>query len=308
MRPNINHKVFLNKLMLLAAVPVLVGTAVCAHADDHEIATYQFDTQVKVLSDERTRGISDSLMQPAVKLSTLFVHESGLVVLGEVVNVSKNQFLGGAVNGGAGIDVTLAGGYRFGNPDKAHFGVGLATEIFPGASFVAPHAFDFTNGPTDVQTTSYDTQFAVFEFGYGAVEGRILDVISKTYRGADTGGVCGSILQYTNDPNYTAALQCFARGDHNSQGSLLYDLDYKIDVAPLTQLALHAGYQQVANFTEANFADYRIGLTRKQWGFEWSADYVTTHTSVAELYMASNGNSVVTTANTSFVFTVSRHL
>ena len=32
--------------------------------------------------------------------------------------------------------MTLAGGYRFGDPEGWHFGVGLATELFPGAQFV----------------------------------------------------------------------------------------------------------------------------------------------------------------------------
>nr|WP_244664028.1 FGGY-family carbohydrate kinase [Xanthomonas phaseoli] len=38
-------------------------------------------------------------------------------------------------------------------------------------------------------------------------------VVSKTYRGADTGGVCGQILRFSIDP--TAALQCYARGEQD---------------------------------------------------------------------------------------------
>ena len=294
-------------ILAVATIATLASVTQSALAADHEIASYQLDTEVKILSDERTRGVSDSLMQPAIKLSAQLAHESGLVAVAEVVNVSNKQFLSGD-----GVGVTLGGGYRFGNPETGHYGVGLATEMFPGAKFDAPHSIDPNTGmPTDIRSTDYNTQFAVLEIGYGALEGRILDVISKTYRGADTGGVCGAMLQFA--PDQIAALtnpnssvnKCYARGDHDSRGSLLFDLDYKIDVAPSTKLTLHAGYQKVANFTEANFADYRISLTRKQWGFEWNADFVTTRTKARELYMVQVGNDIRATDNSRLVFSVS---
>jgi hypothetical protein len=201
--------------------------------------------------------------------------------------------------------VTLAGGYRFGDPEGWHFGAGLATELFPGAKFDAPRGFDMATGtPTDFQTTRYDSTFAVAEIGYGALEGRILNVISKTYRGADTGGVCGTMLALMPDP--TKALDCYARGDHGSRGSWLFDLDYKVGLTPTTTLNLHAGYQKIANFKEANFSDYRIGVTHKRWGFEWNADWVTTNTRVRELYLAQDGDTLRATDGNKFVVSVSR--
>ncbi|KGR48410.1 hypothetical protein NX79_04065 [Xanthomonas vasicola] len=63
--------------------------------------------------------------------------------------VSKKQFVNGD-----GLGVTLAGGYRFGDPDRWHAGVGLATERFPGARFMAPHSIDLETGtPTDVRAS-----------------------------------------------------------------------------------------------------------------------------------------------------------
>jgi len=287
-------------ILALAALPALVCIAQASHAADREIATYQLDTEVTAITDQRTRGISDSLMKPAVKLSMQFAHETGFVAVADVVTVSKKQFLDGQ-----GIDLTLGAGYRFGNPEAWHFGVGAAAEIFPGAKFDAPHGFDMTTfSPTDVRSTNYNTRFAVLEIGYGALEGRILDAVSNTYRGADTGGVCGAMLQFATDP--TAALDCYARGDHGSRGSILVDLDYKIAVDPATTLTLHAGRQQVANFAEANFNDYRISITRKQWGFDWNADWVTTRTNARELYLVQDGSDVRATDNSKLVLSVSR--
>lgn len=284
----------------IAALAVLAGILPPAHAADSDVATYQLDTEVKLLSDQRTRGVSDSLMNPSVKLGLQLAHESGMVGIAELVRVSKKQFMNGE-----GLDLTLGAGYRFGDPESWHFGVGLAAEIFPGAKFDAPHSFDMsTFTPGDVRSTGYNSRFAVLEIGYGALEGRILDVISKNYRGADTGGVCGAMLQFATDP--TAALECYARGDHNSRGSLLFDIDYKFTVAPATTLTLHAGRQQVKNFSEADFNDYRISLTRKQWGFEWNADFVTTRTKVRELFLVQDGDRVRATDNNKIVLSVSR--
>jgi len=281
------------------AIGMLLACSV-AQAMAAETASYAVDTEVKITSDQRTRGVSDSLNRPGMKLSVQVAQESGLIGLAEFSSVSKKQFLDGA-----GVGVTLAGGYRFGDPEGWHFGVGIATELFPGAKFEAPHGFDLDTGtPTDFRTTRYDSAFAVAEIGYGALEGRILNVISKTYRGADTGGVCGSMLALMPDP--TQALDCYARGDHGSRGSWLLDLDYKYGLTPTTTLNLHAGYQKIANFKEANFSDYRIGVTHKRWGFEWNADWVTTNTRVRELYLAQDGDTLRATDGNKFVVSVSR--
>jgi len=287
-----------NRFLSFATGMVLAGAA--AQAPAAETASHSIDTEVKLSSDQRTRGISDSLNRPGLKLSVQAAHESGVIGLVEFSSVSKKQFLDGA-----GLGMTLAGGYRFGDPEGWHFGAGLATELFPGAKFEAPHGFDMSTGtPTDMQTTKYDSAFAVAEIGYGALEGRILNVISKTYRGADTGGVCGTMLLLMADP--TQALDCYARGDHNSRGSWLFDLDYKFNLDPATTLNLHGGYQKIANFKEANFSDFRIGITHKHWGFDWNADWVTTNTRVKELYLAQDGDTLRATDGNKFFVSVSR--
>ena len=77
------------------------GSAAAFAADT---ARYAVDTELKLSSDQRTRGISDSLNKPGLKLSVQAAHESGLIGLLEVATVSKKQFLQGD-----GLGVTLAG-------------------------------------------------------------------------------------------------------------------------------------------------------------------------------------------------------
>jgi len=286
------------RTLILPLLLSVVAAPALAADPPVETASAAVDLEVRVTSDQRTRGVSDSLLKPGVKLSIQAAHQSGFIALAEFGSVSRKQFLDGD-----GLGITLGAGYRFGDPEAWHFGLGLAAELFPGAKFDAPHGFDFDNFlPTDMQTTKYDSSFAVLEVGYGALEGRVLNVISKTYRGADTGGVCGTILLL--DPDPTRGLECYARGDNNSRGSWLYDLDYKYSLNPTTTLNLHAGYQKIRHFQEANFSDYRIGVTHRRWGFDFSADWVTTHTRARELYLADDDGELKATDNNKFLVTV----
>jgi len=284
---------------LPVAIAALLGGAV-APLFAQETASLAVTTEVKFTTDQRSRGVSDSFNRPGMKLSVQAAHESGFVALAEFATVSRKQFLEGE-----GLGITLAGGYRFGDPEGWHYGVGLASELFPGAKFEAPNGFDMDTGtPTDWRSTKYDSAFAVVEIGYEALEARIMNVLSKSYRGANTGGVCGTMLSMMADP--APGLACYARGDHGSRGSWLFDLGYKFNLNPATTLNLHAGYQKIANFREANFSDYAIGVTHKRWGFNWSADWMTTRTRVRELYTAMDGNKARATDSSRFVFSVSR--
>ena len=283
-----------------AALATALSATVAMPVAAQETASYAVTTDVKLTTDQRSRGVSDSFNRPGAKVSVQVAHESGLVALAEFATVSRKQFLDGA-----GLGVTLAGGYRFGDPEGWHYGLGLATELFPGAQFQAPHTFNMETGePGDWRSTRYNSAFAVAEIGYGNLEARVMNVISKTYRGANTGGVCGTMLSLMADP--TPALECYARGDHNSRGSWLFDIGYKHALGPATTLNLHAGYQRIANFKEANFSDYSIGITHKHWGFNWTAEWMTTRTRVRELYVAMDGTRARATDNSRVVLSVSR--
>lgn len=289
--------------MFFARVLTAVGALACAtvaQAASEELASYNIDVELKAVSDQLTRGVSDSLMQPGLRLSVQAAHESGLIGLLEVATVSKKQF-----TDSNGLALTLAGGYRFGDPDAWHFGVGLATELFPNAKFNPPHAFDMeTFTPTQFRTTRYDTTFAVLEAGYGPLEGRAMRVMSENYRGISTGGVCGTLLAMTADP--TKGLACYARGDRGAKGSWLLDLDYKQPLNGTTTLVLHVGHQRIANFSEASFTDYRIGLLHKRWGYEWGIDWVATHVKDRTLFLTADGDRLRATDNHKLVLSVAR--
>ena len=78
-------------LLLLA-----LGAALCTgaraedttklpRAEDAAMASFAVDTEVKLVSDQRNRGISDSLNRPGAQLSIQMAHESGVIGLVFVV-------------------------------------------------------------------------------------------------------------------------------------------------------------------------------------------------------------------------------
>ena len=281
-----------------AAAMLLSAAAAAAQAQD--TATVAWDVELRLTTDQRSRGISDSLLGPSVRLSVQLAHESGLIGLLELSSVSKKQFLDGA-----GLAVVAAAGYRFGDPDGWHGGVGAAVELFPGAGFVAPHGIDpVTFTPLDPRRTRYDSHFVLLEAGYGALESRFLSVVSSSYRGADTGGVCGQLLQLDADP--MVGLSCYARGDHGSRGTWLADLNYRVDLQPQTTLNLHVGRQKVNHFSEADTTDYAVGLTHRRWGYAFSAEALAVNTRARALYLVPDGDRLRVTDNHKLVFSVSR--
>jgi hypothetical protein len=285
---------------LVRTITASAAAMACTAAAAQDTASYAIDVQVTATSDVRNRAISDSLLGPGAKLSIQAAHERGVIALLELFSVSKKQFLDGA-----GLGVVAGVGYRWGDPDQWHFGIGAATERFPGASFEAPHAIDLaTFTPLDVRRTRYDSDFLLFEAGYGALETRVLGVTSKTYRGADTGGVCGQILLVSTDP--TIGLDCYARGDRNSRGTWLADVNYRIDLNAQTTLNLHAGRQKVRNFREADTTDFAIGMTHRRWGFAFTAEWLTASTRVREVYLVPDGNRLRATDNSKLVASITR--
>ena len=284
-------------LRLTSLAWVLASTSAFAA---EELASYALDTQVCISSEQRTRGTSDSLNGPSAKLAIQWAHESGASALVEFNSVSKKQF-----QGGNGTALVLALGYRGGNPEGWHYGAGVVTEFFPGAGVETPHRIDPTTlEPSDLRRTRFNSAFAALELGWNNLEVRLMNVISKTYRGIDTGTVCGTLLSLRTDPS--AGLSCYGRGDRNSRGSLLLDVSYKYAINPTTTLIAHVGRQHVRNFEEANLTDLGLSLKHQRWGYEWAVDWVSPRAKARELYLVQDGTRTRATDSNRVVVSVAR--
>jgi hypothetical protein len=256
------------------AAPVLAATTADTPKDNDEpkIASYSVDIEAKLLSDRRNRGISDSFNNPGAQVTITAAHESGIIGLLEIGSVSKVVF-----PEGNRLLVLGATGYRWGNHDGWHYGVGIAREWFPGAKAIdAPTGFDETFTPTGTVTTNFNTTYGVFEFGYKLLEARYLYVLSEDLRGNNTAVLCGSayLPQVLAGGDPSKAIACYNQGFKHSGGSHLLDFDIKYPIAPKTKLTAHLGYQKTHNFRDADLLDYKFGVLRSEWGFDFGAEVV----------------------------------
>lgn len=238
---------------------------------DPVIQSYALDVEAKVISDRKNRGISDTYNRPGAELTLTAVHESGVLGYLQLGSVRKEIFP--ETNG---LQITAALGYRWGNPERWHFGLGVAQEWFPKAEARdAPTGIDWTTGmPTGLTTTKFDTTYALFEFGFGNVEARYLYVLSDDLRGNNTATLCGSsylpAVLAGGDP--TKAIACYEGGFKETGGSHLLDVNYQYRLSGQTKLVAHGGYQKMRNIRGGDVFDYKLGLVHTRWGLDWGIE------------------------------------
>jgi hypothetical protein len=273
---------------------LVASTLSLAHAADGDpvLQSYSFDVEAKVLTDRKNRGISDTYNRPGAELTMEAVHESGLVGYLQLGTVRKEIF-----PGTNGLQITGALGYRWGNSDGWHWGVGVAQEWFPGAKVDnAPTGIDWTTGePTGLTNTKFDTNYGVFEFAYGMIEARYLYVLSDDLRGNNTAIICGSTympaVMAGGDPS--KAIACYDGGFKRSGGSHLLDIGIEHKLNGQTKLIAHAGYQKMRNFRDADLIDYKLGIVHTRWGLDFGVELAGAALRNRELAVVldSNGNS-----------------
>jgi hypothetical protein len=281
----------MKQLAALAAL-VCILAPLQARAEEPVIQSYSLDIEAKVLTDRKNRGVSDTYNRPGAELTMEAVHESGFVGYLQLGTVRKEIF-----PDTNGLQITGALGYRWGNPDAWHFGVGVAQEWFPGAKVNdAPTGIDWTTGePTGVTNTKFDTSYGVFEFAYGVIEARYLYVFSDELRGNNTATICGATympaVMAGGDPS--KAIACYEGGLKHSRGSHLLDVAIEHKLDGRNKLVGHIGFQKMRNFRDADLFDYRFGVVHTRWGLDFGVELAGARLRNRELavVMDSSGNS-----------------
>lgn len=257
-----------------------------APAEEPKTESYAIDGMVKIATDRKTRGVSDTFNQPGAELTVDAVHESGLLAHVQLATVSPTVF-----PNSNRLNATLALGWRGGNPDGLHYGAGVAREWFPGAHAVAPTGFDEQMNPTGMADTRFDTSYLLGELGWGVFTARYLHIVSADFRGLNTSTVCAGYLPAVmagGDP--TKAMNCYGAGMQHSRGTQLLDLDVEYPVSHDTKLIGHLGYQHVNHFSGMNSVDYRAAVEHTRWGLVWGASLEGASTGDRELFIATDGS------------------
>jgi len=277
-------------LFCLAASLCLGAAAHAAQPQDGasaepEISSYSIDTTLKLSSDRKSRGVSDTFGRPGVDLTVEAAHESGLVGQFQLGTVSRFNY-----PDSNRLNPLLALGWRGGDPDGLHYGVGAAREWFLRAKVNgAPTGFDAEFNPTGVADTRFHTSYLLGELGWGIFTARYLHVVSKDFRGANTSTICASYLPAMmagGDP--TAAMDCYGRGMQHSRGTQLLDLDMAYPINGTTKLIGHLGWQRVRHFSQMNTVDYRLGLEHTRWGFVWGAEVAGARAKNRDMFIAAD--------------------
>ncbi len=256
-------------LALALALAFLMNMAQAQASAEPEIASYSIDSTLKLSSDRKTRGVSDTFGGPGLELTVEAAHESGLVAQFQLGSVSRVNY-----PEGNRLNAMLALGWRGGDPEGWHYGLGAAREWFPGARVdEAPAGFDASFNPTGLVNTRFHTSYLIAELGWSYLTARYLHVVSQDFRGANTATVCGNyLLVKLPSGDLGPALDCYGSAMQHSRGSQLFDLDLSYPLNGQTKLVAHLGWQRVRNFRGLDTTDYRLGLEHQRWGLVWGVE------------------------------------
>lgn len=182
----------------------------------------QITANVGVVSDYVFRGISQTRGEPALQGGVDFAHDSGIYVGAWGSNV-KWVSEGGIANGNR-FETDLYGGYKT-DLNGLGLDVGMIRYVYPSRELTG--AFPSPN-----------TTEAYIGFSYGIVSLKYNHTVSDHF--ISWVGVNG---EKTRGSNYT-------------------DLTVTYPVAEGTNLIAHIGRQNIKNYSQASYTDWRLGVTK----------------------------------------------
>lgn len=226
----------MKNLILFAAVFTAFATSASAQtaAPAAAVSPHTFTGNLTVATDYRFRGISQTFRQPTVQGGFDYAHSSGFYAGNWNSNVSGNQFLNGA-----GLEMDFYGGYKFEPVKDLTADIGLLYYYYPAAK-IGTTGEKYNNGEIYFGAT-YKWFSAKYSYG---------------------------LTDFFGLNNATSASYAFTAlaPNGNSRGSGYLDLNANFEIAEKTTLTLHAGRQNVKNYSALNYTDYKIGVAR-DFGF-----------------------------------------
>ncbi|HYD81430.1 MAG TPA: TorF family putative porin [Paucimonas sp.] len=194
---------------------------------------------VSLVSDYLFRGVSQTQGKPTVQATIDFTHASGayLGIFGSGVSHA-------AYNNGNGAEIDLYGGYRHSLSADANVDVGVVTYWYPGARYNAAG-----------REVTYHTQDFKIGINKGSFNAYAWYTFSKHWFG------------FAVDP----ASGGFAK----SRGTTYFEANWNPEISPGLVLNLHAGRQNVRNFSAFDFYDLKLGVT-KTWD-SWTISAAAIH-------------------------------
>lgn len=217
-------------------------------------------------SDYRFRGISQSFKLPAVQGGIDWAHDSGFYLGNWNSSISGNQY-----PNGASLEMDFYGGYKFAVGKDITMDVGALYYYYPGAFYNG-----FAGKP------KYDN-FELYLGGtMGPFSAKVFFAISDFF-GLDS-----------------------TTGGKSSSGSYYIDLNYSTEIAPKLTLGAHLGYQNVRNYSDLSYVDYKIGVTYDWTGWLLGAAIVGTNADKNLYFATDSSGSTKSLGGTSLVLSIGK--
>jgi len=232
--------------MSMAAVAQVTGDASKDAAETAASTEWALTANVNLASSYRFRGLDQTFNQPAIQGGFDLTMPYGFYIGNWNSNVSN------AVAPGGNVEMDLYGGWKYAFTEDVGLDTGLINYFYPGSNFGS------ANLPTTPQPESYSFR-----------PGMMYNL--EYYIGGNWKTV--SLKQFFALTDYFNAQGMNGKGTSGSGYTDLratYDLS---DVTPMLGgfgLLGHAGYFYMNGFSQANYADWELGVT-KDFGSGWNA-------------------------------------
>lgn len=272
-------KTAVTTLALLATLIPVASNAQTA-APEEAKAPYTLTGNMGMVSDYRFRGLSQTSERPAIQGGFDYAHESGIYLGTWVSNVSGNQYPG------ASLEWDFYGGYKFEPVKDVGIDLGLIHVYYPGAkSTAATTTFASRAGTTTYPNTT--ELYAGASYQWLSVKYNYSLSSSLFGLDKDTAGIACNVTNGTD---------CY-NSNQTTQGSGYLDVNASFEVGDKLTLGLHVGHQNVKNYGNYSYTDYKIGLTQEVAGFSLGAAYQVTDAKSGWWY-AQTQNQVGSTGRT----------
>lgn len=273
-----------NRLLAVAIVSAFALPGIVLAEDAPAPASpHTFTGNVGFTSNYIFRGVSQTWNEPAIQGGFDYSHSSGLYLGTWGSNVSGNQYTN------ASMEWDFYGGYNGKINDDLGYTAGLIYVVYPG-------------GKTSV--TPPDKKWDTAELNAGIswkwLSAKVSYTLTNWYGIGKDGGFIpvhfATGVSSADDP---------ANPD-DSKGSIYTELNFAYELPAKVNLIAHLGHQKIENYKELDYTDWKIGVAKEYFGFNFAAAYTDTNVKDYTLYhFVANGDDKEL-ANGKFFVTVSK--
>lgn len=211
---------------------------------------HQMSRTVAFLSDYCSRGISQTIRQPAVQGEFKYTHASGFYFKNWASNIDGT---GNLINNSS-LEWDIYLGFKHSLfQTKAIYNIGFLYYYYPGGKARVP------------ANTRYDTLEYYFAVEYKKLEFKLSLTVTDYFANNSS-----------NPPMNWNKLKP-VRPNGSSFGSPYLEINYEYPFYPKWKVAFHIGYQGVINYPQLNYVDWLVNLTREFEWFEVTLSYIQTN-------------------------------